>query len=203
MTSEPQLREKAINTIRFLAADAVQKANSGHPGLPMGTAAIAYTIWTRHLRYNPQNPHWFNRDRFVLTEGEIGDELFETVRSRLGRPATDRVVAEVEAPIYEMDVKHLHTFGGCEGRLLFTQTGVFYKTAHAKDAREWRMDSDVESVWSQGRYQLEIHVYENNRREFSATRVYQFALKQPLNNEFYSNLKRRLYGLTLAGDTNH
>jgi hypothetical protein len=139
--------------------------------------------------------------RFVLMEGMIGGELFETLRSRLGRPATNRVVAEVEAPLYEIDVKHLHTFGGCEGRLLFTQTGVVYKTAHAKDAREWRIDSDVESVWSQGRYQLEIHVYENNRREFSATRVYQFALKQRLNNEFYSNLKRRLYGLTLASDT--
>ncbi len=63
------LQEKAINTIRFLSADGVQRANSGHPGLPMGAAAIAYTIWTRHLRFNPQNPKWFNRDRFVLSGG--------------------------------------------------------------------------------------------------------------------------------------
>lgn len=60
---------KAINTIRFLSADAVQKANSGHPGLPMGTAAIAFTIWTRHLRHNPVHPKWANRDRFVLSGG--------------------------------------------------------------------------------------------------------------------------------------
>lgn len=63
------LHEKAINTIRFLSADGVQRANSGHPGLPMGAAAIAYTIWTRHLQFNPRNPKWFNRDRFVLSGG--------------------------------------------------------------------------------------------------------------------------------------
>ena len=67
-TSDP-LVARAINTIRFLSADAVQKANSGHPGLPMGDAALAYTLWTRHLRFNPRNPHWPGRDRFVLSGG--------------------------------------------------------------------------------------------------------------------------------------
>jgi transketolase len=61
--------EQRINTIRFLAVDAVQKANSGHPGMPMGAAAMAYTLWTRHLRFNPKDPHWLNRDRFVLSAG--------------------------------------------------------------------------------------------------------------------------------------
>jgi transketolase len=61
--------EQRINTIRFLAVDAVQKANSGHPGLPMGAAAMAYTLWTRHLHFNPKDPHWLNRDRFVLSAG--------------------------------------------------------------------------------------------------------------------------------------
>ncbi len=61
--------EQRINAIRFLAVDAVQKANSGHPGLPMGCAALAYTLFTRHLRFNPKDPHWFNRDRFVLSAG--------------------------------------------------------------------------------------------------------------------------------------
>ncbi len=60
---------KAIKTLRYLSVDGVQTANSGHPGLPMGTAAIAYTIWTRHLRINPNNPGWFNRDRFILSGG--------------------------------------------------------------------------------------------------------------------------------------
>ena len=63
------LQTRAINTLRFLSADAVQKANSGHPGLPMGAAAMGYTIWTRHLRHNPHNPRWAGRDRFVLSGG--------------------------------------------------------------------------------------------------------------------------------------
>src|SRR5574341_98979 len=64
-----ELDEKSINTIRFLAADAVQNAKSGHPGLPMGAAVMAYTLWTRHLRFNPRNPHWPDRDRFILSAG--------------------------------------------------------------------------------------------------------------------------------------
>jgi transketolase len=63
------LTNRAINTIRFLSADAVQQANSGHPGLPMGAAAMAFTLWTRHLRHNPRNPKWAGRDRFVLSGG--------------------------------------------------------------------------------------------------------------------------------------
>jgi transketolase len=61
--------ELRINAIRFLAVDAVQQANSGHPGLPLGAAAAAYTLWTRHLRFNPRDPTWFDRDRFVLSAG--------------------------------------------------------------------------------------------------------------------------------------
>ncbi len=67
MTDDLQIR--AINTIRFLAADAVQQANSGHPGLPMGAAPMAFTLWTRHLRHNPRNPKWTGRDRFILSGG--------------------------------------------------------------------------------------------------------------------------------------
>lgn len=64
-----ELQQRAINTIRFLAADAVEKANSGHPGLPMGMAAVAYLLWTQHMKYDPQHPEWPNRDRFVLSAG--------------------------------------------------------------------------------------------------------------------------------------
>ena len=64
-----ELDELCINTLRFLAVDAVQKANSGHPGLPLGSAAMAYTLWDRFLRYNPHDPAWPNRDRFVLSAG--------------------------------------------------------------------------------------------------------------------------------------
>jgi transketolase len=58
-----------INTIRILSADSVQAANSGHPGMPMGAAAMAYTLWTRFLKFNPADPAWFDRDRFVLSAG--------------------------------------------------------------------------------------------------------------------------------------
>ncbi|MGE5431735.1 MAG: transketolase [Syntrophomonadaceae bacterium] len=64
-----ELDELCINTIRFLAVDAVQKANSGHPGMPMGCAPIAYRLFTKYMRYNPANPKWFNRDKFVLSAG--------------------------------------------------------------------------------------------------------------------------------------
>ncbi len=69
MSGHKQLDELCINTIRTLAMDGVQKANSGHPGAPMGMAPMAYTLWTRFLRHNPTNPTWPNRDRFVLSGG--------------------------------------------------------------------------------------------------------------------------------------
>ncbi|MDF2386970.1 transketolase [Nostoc ellipsosporum NOK] len=63
------LEELSINSIRFLAIDAVEKAKSGHPGLPMGAAPMAFVLWDRFLRFNPKNPKWFNRDRFILSAG--------------------------------------------------------------------------------------------------------------------------------------
>ncbi len=69
MTHQEHLDQLCINTIRTLAMDGVQKANSGHPGLPMGTAAMAYVLWTRFLRHNPINPTWPGRDRFILSAG--------------------------------------------------------------------------------------------------------------------------------------
>jgi transketolase len=68
-TEARTLEDLCINTIRFLSADAVQNANSGHPGMPMGAAAMAYTLWTRFLKFNPKDPHWIDRDRFVLSAG--------------------------------------------------------------------------------------------------------------------------------------
>jgi transketolase len=65
----PELDQLCINTIRALSIDAVQKANSGHPGLPLGAAPMAYVLWTRFLRHNPKNPKWENRDRFLLSAG--------------------------------------------------------------------------------------------------------------------------------------
>ena len=63
------LEQRSIDTIRAVAMDIVEKAKSGHPGLPMGASVVAYSLWTRHMRYNPRDPHWPNRDRFVLSAG--------------------------------------------------------------------------------------------------------------------------------------
>jgi transketolase len=73
---QAKLDELCINTIRFLAVDAVQKARSGHPGAPMGAAAMAYVLWDRFLRHNPANPAWSNRDRFVLSAGHASMLLY-------------------------------------------------------------------------------------------------------------------------------
>jgi transketolase len=67
MEREHDLDQVAINTIRTLAIDSIEKANSGHPGTPMGAAPTAYALWQRILRYDPERPGWFNRDRFVLS----------------------------------------------------------------------------------------------------------------------------------------
>jgi transketolase len=69
MSPDSALDNECINTLRFLSVDAVQKADSGHPGMPMGAAAMAYVLWTRFLKHNPANPAWFDRDRFVLSPG--------------------------------------------------------------------------------------------------------------------------------------
>ena len=74
--SQPNLDQLCINTIRTLAMDAVQQANSGHPGTPMALAPVAYVLWQRFLRYDPENPIWPNRDRFVLSNGHASMLLY-------------------------------------------------------------------------------------------------------------------------------
>ncbi|MEO7509631.1 MAG: transketolase, partial [Pyrinomonadaceae bacterium] len=88
----PALDQLCINTIRTLSLDAVQKANSGHPGLPLGCAPLAYVLWTKFLRHNPMNPHWANRDRFLLSAGH-GSML---IYSLLHLTGYDLPLAELE-----------------------------------------------------------------------------------------------------------
>jgi transketolase len=76
MTSKNEVEKKCIDTIRFLSADAIEKAKSGHPGMPLGAAAAAFTLWTKHLKHNPKNPQWPDRDRFVLSSGHASMLLY-------------------------------------------------------------------------------------------------------------------------------
>src|SRR5665254_2839 len=100
-----ELDELAINTIRTLSIDAIQKANSGHPGTVMDAAPAAYTLWQQFLRYDPKAPHWMNRDRFVLSAGHASMLLYSLIhlagieaaetpgeRRRGGKPCRHRVL---------------------------------------------------------------------------------------------------------------
>lgn len=85
--TQTRLDELSINTLRFLSVDAVQKANSGHPGLPLGAAPMAYVLWSRFLKHNPANPRWFDRDRFILSAGH-GSALLYSLLHLTGYPLT-------------------------------------------------------------------------------------------------------------------
>src|SRR6185436_16360889 len=78
-SSGQSLEDLCINAIRVLAMDAVQKADSGHPGTPMALAPLAYVLWTRHLRYDPSGPSWLNRDRFVLSAGHASMLIYSVL----------------------------------------------------------------------------------------------------------------------------
>lgn len=69
MTTNQLIDQLAINTIRLLSIDAIEQANSGHPGIAMGAAPMAYTLWAKEMNINPANPKWLNRDRFILSAG--------------------------------------------------------------------------------------------------------------------------------------
>ena len=87
------IEKMSVNAIRVLAADAVQKANSGHPGLPLGSAAMAYELWANHMNHNPADPKWFNRDRFILSGGH-GSTLLYSLLHLFGYGLTKEDLAQ-------------------------------------------------------------------------------------------------------------
>ena len=101
--------ELCVNTLRFLAVDAVEKAKSGHPGLPLGAAPIAYVVWDRFLRHSPGNPSWFNRDRFILSAGHGSMLLYSLLYLTGDKQVTldDAVERELAGTHVEVVVHHL------------------------------------------------------------------------------------------------
>ncbi len=145
-----------------------------------------------------QDQKWLlGRDRpwdFTVIDPEAGgltDQLFTVIRRNEPRPLVDRVPRKIEAD-YRIPVKHLHTFGGCEGILEFSRDWIVYTTDHKEDARTWKRDKDVMSIWSTGPFDLELEVYEREGEDLLRTRRYRFELKQPLDETYYNRLKREL-----------
>jgi transketolase len=105
-----QLDALSINTIRTLAIDAVQQANSGHPGAPMGLAPVAYCLWQQYLRYDPESPLWPNRDRFVLSAGHASMLLYAILHlSGVRKAEDDKVTSELSVSLDE--IKHFRQWG--------------------------------------------------------------------------------------------
>src|ERR1700676_1058667 len=110
MTNE-ELDQLAINTIRTLSIDAVQQANSGHPGTPMALAPLVYTIWNEILRFDPQNPIWPNRDRFVLSNGHASMLLWSVLYLTETRAVNAQYERLGEAAVTLDDIRHFRQLG--------------------------------------------------------------------------------------------
>jgi hypothetical protein len=119
----------------------------------------------------------------------LSDDLFRIIMTHLERPVVNREAREIDV-LYEIPVKHLHTFGGCEGTLRFGKDWIVYATDHQEDQRSWRRKVEIANVWSTGRYDLEIEVYENEGDDLLRTRSFRFELKRPLDQNFFDQLRR-------------
>jgi transketolase len=123
MSDSPDIDQLAINTIRLLAADAVQKANSGHPGTPMGAAPTAYALWQRYLRYDPAAPEWMNRDRFVLSVGHASMLLYALLHLAGVRGSTEVYEGAGRPAVTLDDIKQFRQAGSrCPGHPEYRMT---------------------------------------------------------------------------------
>src|SRR5207244_3280828 len=116
LKSPVQLDSLSVNTIRCLAMDAVQAANSGHPGTPMALAPVAYTLWNRHLRFDPDDPIWPNRDRFVLSAGHASMLLYSMLHLTGVRAVNREYEAVGELSVKGDDIRSFRQLGSrCPG----------------------------------------------------------------------------------------
>ena len=126
----------AVNAIRILSADGVQKANSGHPGLPLGAASMAYELWARHMKHNPADPKWPNRDRFILSAGH-GSMLLYSLLHLFGYGLTKEDLAQFrqDGSLTPGHPEYRHTVGvetttGPLGAGMATAVGMAMAEAH-------------------------------------------------------------------------
>ena len=133
--------------------------------------------------------------RFVLLDSTFSDELHAGVVDRIGRPATDRVAREPVDAEVAIPAKNVRLLRGSEGVLYFTPEWVIYSTGRRGHSRAWRLDRDVEAVWSSDPYRLEVHVLGGNEAFARQTDVYRFSLKRRLDRTYYDELRIRLHSL--------
>lgn len=128
---------------------------------------------------------------FTVLPGEtsLTDSAFAMIRENLARPVTDRIPMTIP-PVYQVAVKHLHFFGGCEGILTFGDDYIVYAADHEEDARTWRVQ-DIRNAWSSGPFNLDLHVHEEDRLAGSKTSRFAFQLKEPLSETYYDQLRRQ------------
>lgn len=135
------------------------------------------------------------RYRFALTEGEFSDELYSLVVERIGKPATDRVSRKPTDSDLSIPAKRVRLLRGSQGMLHFTAGTIVYETQAQGEARVWRLDRDVETVWSSDPYRMEVHVLGDSEAFVRRVEVYRFALKRPLDADYYQRLRLKLYGI--------
>ena len=113
MTEQTRTDQLCINTLRSLSIDAVQKANSGHPGTPMGAAPTVYCLWQRFLRYDPEDPEWLNRDRFVLSAGHASALLYSLLYLAGVKAASSHYEEANRLAVTLDDLKTIRGIPGC------------------------------------------------------------------------------------------
>jgi transketolase len=148
-----------VNTIRTLCIDAVQKANSGHPGTPMALAPVMYTLWQRHLRFDPSDPIWPNRDRFVLSAGHASTLLYSTLHLT-GTKAVDPDYEILGRPsVLLEDIQTFRQFGSrCPGHPEYRWTsGIETTTGPLGQGVATSVGMAIAEKWLAARYNQPGH----------------------------------------------
>ena len=133
--------------------------------------------------------------RFVLVDDTFPDELHARVVDRIGKPATDRVARDPADAEVAIPAKNVRLLRGSQGMLYFTPEWVIYSTEGPGQSRAWRLDRDVESIWSSDPYRVEVHVLGGSEAFARRTEVYRFSLKRPLDTSYYDGLRMKLHSL--------
>ncbi|MDE0629851.1 MAG: hypothetical protein OXH99_25915 [Bryobacterales bacterium] len=134
--------------------------------------------------------------RFELVSGAFPDEVYARVVERIGKPATDPVAWKPPDAELAVPAKHVGLLRGSQEVVYFGLEWIVYLTDVPRDSRAWRLDRDVEAVWSSDPYRLEVHVLDGSEAFARRTEIHRFSLKRPLDPDYYLGLKMKLHALS-------